>query len=516
MTLLLACAAPPSAGEPGVARMTASEALVRASLDLRGTRPTAAEVARVEADPAALDALVEELLLDPRFEARVRDLWSEVYRTRTPPAYVRASAYGLDDPAAYEEAVGEEPLRVLGYVAANDLPWTELATGDWTMADEVLAAVWPIDRPEGEGWLRSRYTDGRPAAGVLATNAMWWRYGTTDSNANRKRANAATRILLCHDHLSSPIAFSRDVDLLDDAAVADALAGDPACVGCHATLDPLASYFYGFWWFDPASVVEASRYHPDRELVWREVTGQAPAYYGEPGGSLADLGLRIAADARFPSCAVEQAWELLLRREATADDHDALLAHRDAFVEGGLTLRALLRSIVADPRYLAGDTDADGYVSRKLASPELLASQVEALTGYRWTRHGYDRMRTDAVGFRTLAGGLDGIAVTAPATSPTATIVLVQERLAEAAAWHAVYEEPKRLFAGFDFADGDAAAQLAALHLAVLGRRVEPDGEEVAALLELLGELREVEPDPRDAWAGVLSALLRDPDFLLY
>jgi hypothetical protein len=384
------------------------------------------------------------------------------------------------------------------------------------MANDLLATIWPIAREPGEGWTRGRYTDARPAAGVLATNGLWWRYGSTDSNANRKRANATSRILLCNDYLVRPIEFDRNVNLLDAEAVADALDEDPACVSCHASLDPLASYFFGFWWADPSNVREVSTYFPDREIQWRDHTGHAPAYYGEPGWTLADLGRQIAADPRFPECAVQQAWELLLRRNALDSDRDALLAHRDAFLAGGLTVRALVRSIVTDPRYRAGDTDAEGYVPRKMASPELLASAVEGLTGYRWTYAGYDLLRNDAYGYRTLAGGLDGYEVTAPATSPNATLVLVQERLAEAAAWYTVYEEPDRLFAGFDFADDDAAARIVALHLAVFGRHVAPDGEEVAANLALLDELRAVSPDPRDAWAGLVSALLRDPDFLLY
>lgn len=503
-------------------RMTAVEALVRTSLDLRGVRPTAEEVAAVEADPAALEALVDGFFDDPRFEGRVRDLWAEVYLTRTPPLYVSAASYGLEDQAAFAAAVGEEPLRVLAEVAANDLPWTDLVTADWTMADATLAAIWPLEREAGEGWTRARYTDGRPAAGVLATNALWWRYGSTGSNANRKRANAVSRIFLCQDYLVRPIEFDRNVNLLDEAAVADAIATNPACVNCHASLDPLASYLFGFWWYDPSNVLEVSRYFPERERRWADYTGVAPSYYGELGYTLADLGRQIAGDARFPSCAVEQAWTLLLREAPGLEEDDAVLGHRDAFIAGGLTARALLGSIVRDPRYRAGATDTAGYVPRKMATPELLASAVEDLTGYRWTYAGYDLMGTDQVGYRTLAGGLDGYEVTAAATTPNATLALVQERLAEAAAWYAVHDEPTRLFGEVDFSETPATGraamvrQLQALHLRIFGRRIAADGEEVAANLELWEALHAVERDGRAAWAGVLSALLRDPDFLLY
>jgi hypothetical protein len=311
------------------------------------------------------------------------------------------------------------------------------------------------------------------------------------------------------------------VNLLDAAAVNEAITPNPSCVNCHQSLEPLASYFYGFWWYNPSNPLEVVRYFPEREERWRTQTGVAPGYYGEPGFSLRDLGQQIAADHRFPTCAVEQAWELLLRREALPEDTAALDRHRDAFIEGGLTMKALLRSIVADPRYRSGATDAVGYVPRKMMTPDLLATAVEGITGYRWTYADYDLLRDDQVGYRTLAGGADGYAVTATAKGPNATLLLVQQRLAEAAAWHVVESDPTRLFT-VDFTetpDTDRAAmvaQLQALHLVIFDRHVAADGAEVTAGLELWADLYAVEREAKAAWAGVLSVLLRDPDFLFY
>jgi len=42
------------------------------------------------------------------------------------------------------------------------------------------------------------------------------------------------------------------------------------------------------------------------------------------------------------------------------------------------------------------------------------------------------------------------------------------------------------------------------------------DGEEVEANLALWQELYAINRDADEAWAGLLTALLRDPDFLLY
>jgi len=337
-------------------------------------------------------------------------------------------------------------------------------------------------------------------------------------------------VLLCNDYLTRPIEFDREVDLLDDSAVDAALTSNPSCVNCHISLDPLASYFYGFWTFQQNSWVEASVYHPERERLWADYNGIAPAYYGQPGDSLADLGYQIASDPRFVECAVEQVYGQLLQREVTLADMDDLTLHREAFLEGGLTLRALMRSVMRDPKYRADIFEgAIGAQPTKMLSPDQLASSIEDLTGFRWTYFGYDMLRSDLVGVRTLAGGADGNTVTQNADSPNTTIVLVNERLAEAAAAYVIESdyfieqlEDRRLFTEVNFTetiDSDRAvivAQIQALHLRIFGKRVEDGGEEVAANLELIETLYEIEGSMPAAWGGLLSALLRDPDFLLY
>lgn len=493
----------------------------RASLDLRGVRLSGEELATLEEDPEAADALIDSFFDDPRFEGRMVDLYAEHFLTRSDYYPIQATAYGLTDNAAFQEAVGDEVPRVLAHIAATDRPYTELVTGDWTMANEILAEAWPIERAEGEGWVEAHYTDGRPAAGVLATNSLWWRYTSTDSNANRKRANAISRTLLCYDYLNRPIEFDRNVNLLESGAVEDALHNNPGCANCHVSLDPMASYLFGFWWYDYTNPAEASYYFPERELRWRSYGNNAPAFYGTPGAGLSDLGRQVAADARYPACAVETAWKLLLRRAPTVDDTSALTAHRNAFLSSDLHLKALLRSIVHDPAYMGVDPSASASVPLKMTTPDLMASQIEGLTGYRWTYGGYDLMKSDTVGFLTLAGGADGLTVSASATAPNATLLLVQQRLAEAAADYAVQTEPSRLLtidldATPEAAPDDFVAQIQALHWALYGDRVAADGPEVTANLELWSELYTVTRDTRRAWAGLLAVLLRDPEMLFY
>jgi hypothetical protein len=518
---------PPAPDTAGPDLLGVTGALARASLDLRGIRPSLAELAAVEADPAAYDALVASYLQDERFGERVRDLFSEIYLTRQDAYYVYAAEFGLTDQAAFVASVGEEPLRILSTIAVEDLPYSDIVTADWTMADPVLGTAFPVDYPDGgEGWQKVRYTDGRPHAGVLSTNGMWWRYMTNASNLNRGRANAVSRILLCNDYLSRPIEFDRNVNLLDSDALEDALQNNPGCVACHNTLDPLASYFFGFYAFDYASKLDITYYHPEREQYWRDTNEVAPGYYGEPGYTLTDLGEQIAADPRLPECVTEQVYELLLQRDSTLDDTAALSAHREDLLAGGLTLRALFGSVMRADAYREG-RGADGTFQAKMLSVDQLGTVLEDLTGFRFTYQGYDLLGSDSYGVRTLAGGVDGVYATRPATQPTATSVLVTARVAQAAAWHVATTDhaapdTARLFTLVNFSETPQSdrdvmeAQLQLLHLRLYGLHVAADGPEVEANLALWQDLYAIEGDKLAAWAGVLSVLLRDPQFLFY
>ena len=191
MILLLACVtpdAPPDEAE--LVPLAAPRLLRRISLELRGVLPTADELDAVEADPHAVDELVDSYLADSRFEERVAVLLGERWHTRVDAFDIRHYEYDLPDDQeyAFEAAVGAEPLRLAAHVVATDAPWTDVVTADYTMANDLLGAIWPLDYPEGAtGWQEAHYTDGRPAVGVLATNGLWWRYATSTFNQSRSR-----------------------------------------------------------------------------------------------------------------------------------------------------------------------------------------------------------------------------------------------------------------------------------------------------------------------------------------
>jgi len=501
--------------------------LRRASLDLRGVLPSVEELDALAADPDQYAAMVDLWMEDPRFGPRIRDLFSQIFLTRQDYYYVFASEYGLENEVSFVASVGDEPLRVVSHIIEAGLPWTEVVTGDWTMADNNLAVAFPVDYPEdGVGWLPVSYTDGRPAAGVLATNGLWWRYGTNASNLNRGRANAVSRIFMCEDYLAKPITFDRDVDLLDEDSLRDALQSNPGCVACHATLDPLASYLFGFDYYQYNSLLDTTTYHPEREQGWEDTTGIAPGYYGEPGYSLSDLGHQIAADPRFPRCLAEHMFKLYLARDPGVDDFQQVTDFRDALLAADMRVKPLISTVLTSEEYVLGGPAADG-THRRMVSADLLSSLVADLTGFRFTNDGYDILESDAYGVRTAAGGVDGVFALEPATEPNTTILLVHERVAQAAADHVVdadLDDPDggRLLTIIDGSESPEthrdtmALQIQQLHRRVFGTTIALDGPEVDATLDLWSDLYGLSGDRRVAWKGVVTALLRDPDFLFY
>ena len=339
LALLAGCNDEPASDNPvpetvdDVVVLDHEDLLIRASLDLRGVRPTLDEFETLE-QTGDVDALIESFLDDPRFGSRVADLFGEVYLTRTEDyGGINFAGFDLDGVPFSQvlESIGDEPLQVLAEVAREDLPITELVTADWTMVNPILARMYPTDYPAGgTGWQRAHYTDGRPPAGVLATNGMWWRYQSTDSNANRKRANAASRILLCHDYLTRPIDFDRNVNLLDQQAVERCVQHQSGVRELPRVARPYRVLLLWVLVVPASRPSEVSAYHPSRERYCGRPTSPCGAGLVRrcPGSSLADLGQSIAGDNRFPECMVEHVTELLLRRDAELLDFKRMTAHR--------------------------------------------------------------------------------------------------------------------------------------------------------------------------------------------
>ncbi len=509
------------------ARLPAPRLLRRVSLDLLGVLPSAEDLDRVEADPDAWAEVRDDLLDDPRLEDRLVQLFADRFLTRLDTFPLSHRDYDLDDDQehAFEVAVGEEPLRLMAHVAVNDLPWTDIVTADYALANGLLRQVWPLESDEDtDDWAVSTWTDGRPPVGILASNGLWWRYATTPFNYNRARAAAVSRLLLCEDFLERPVSFTSSPSLADEDGTEVAVREDPACLACHVTMDPLAAAFFGFWWFDIYDTQELTYYHPEREPYNEVFLGMETTYYGHPVSGLAEVGLAIAGDTRFRTCAAETVASSLWRRAVTFEDFDHIEHLRGLFEDEGLRLKTLLAAVTDSQEYgadgpLEGDDD-HGAITVRLLQPDQLRTALEDLTGFTWTTAGFEQLGNDDLGYRTMAGGVDGTTVTSPQLGPSLSQALVARRYAEAAASHAVREEllddtSDALLPGVDLdaVPGDTAFDdaLGALTWRLFGERL---GAAEREALNALWAAVEASDGADDAWAAVLSVLFRDPRML--
>lgn len=535
--------------------LTPEEHLVRIALVLRGARPRPAELEAVRRDPSALEGIVDRYLDEPIFGEVVRDLWNEVLLLRVEaPRYtlppVGPLAAFADAPEALR-TIAEEPLRLIEYVAVNDRPFSEIVTADYALATEVGIAAWgatPLPAEAGavlpEGWQRVRWDSEQPMAGLLSSGALWLRHPSNGANNHRAQAEVIAESFLCSGFLERDVPLFNNIDLADEDAVKSALTREPGCVSCHQTLDPLASHLFGFVRVAPGPIRRAydddgecvkpgrgfcyplAEYDPKRARSWRKRTGRAPNFFGLPSDDLRSLGAQIADDPRFSMCVARRFYSYFMQVEPDAIPDATAASLQDALLGADLRVKDLVKAIVlADEfRAIGGPAPADALVGRKTTRPEQLARLVADVTGFHWTvargkrKPGeIDLLATDRVGFRAIAGGVEGIGVTEPsfAYSPTRTLVL--QALAVEAADFAVgrdLEAPPaaRELLTIDAGDHDEAAlrrQIVALHRRVLGELIEPRGPEADAALALLRPT--LARDPRRAWTLLLSALLQDP-----
>ena len=529
---LLSCNGPEdtAAAESAVlVPISSTQLLRRASLDLRGVLPSVEDLNAIEADAGQWSVLRDSYLEDPAFEDRFVSMLAEHWQTRVDVFDIVFQDYELfsEQEFPFEKSVGEEPLRLMAHVAVNDLPWTDIVTADYTLADGMLASLWPLDHPGGEDWAVSYYTDGRPAAGVLATNGLWWRYTTTNSNMNRGRASAISRLLMCEDYLTRPISFADDAE----AAIsndANALTQNQYCVGCHSSIDPIAASLFGFWWLALYSEIEESNYHPERELLGPQYLGVQPSWYGAPMNGLADLGYHVASDSRFYSCAVETAAKLMWRRAVVRSDQVELEALRQGFLTDDMRMKPLLAALTDTEIYQAGNfgAGADDAIQRqervrRQLTPDQLASSLKDLTGFSWERFGFEQLANDTWGYRVLGGGVDGRMVSVPQQSPGLTWMLVVKRMAQGAADVAVERDlvaGESVFiqgVGLDHRPGDVefTDALDALHWRLYAVRAEAQWrDEIGTLWSAV----EVEEGATAAWKTTLTVMFRDPLFVTY
>ncbi|MBA2320527.1 MAG: DUF1592 domain-containing protein, partial [Deltaproteobacteria bacterium] len=384
--------------------LSPTEHLVRASMAIRGLRPSIEDLARIEADPASLEPMVDAYLASDEFLATLRDLHAELYRVRVdlePPFPALGPLAGYTG-AEIHEATSEEVLRLVAHIVTNDRPYTEIVTADYLVANAPLAAIYGLAYdPAGDEWQETHWVDGRESAGVLSSSEIFRRQPSAGNNFQRHRANFVADTFLCEDFASREVTIRGDLDLSDPETVAAALASDPSCVACHQALDPLAAAFWGFKQHLDESPVELAMelgchvppsadpdavetpfdqrfedycyplrfYTPLHETMYREFSLPEPAYYGTPFTGLAELGGLIAEDPRFHQCSVRHFVGWFQQMDEDELPFDEILARTEAFEASGFDARQLVRDIVLDDAFRIAGPPAGAPDTELFAAP---------------------------------------------------------------------------------------------------------------------------------------------------
>ena len=557
---------PVGADDTSRTMLTPAQQAVRISMALRGVRPSTDELLAVHHDPAALDALVDAWLDDPGFGQTIRQLYADVLLLRADDA--RYPPLGTLSRRTIQQmgfALSEEPLALIDRIVIGGRPFTGVVTAPTTVLDSTAARIWTGHDydPDGPEVQEVRWTDGRPTAGILSTNALWARHVSNGSNAQRGRANLIADALVCEDFLSRDVPITGDIDLSDDDAVAQAISVRPECVSCHQSLDPLGAHTWVFHpEFTPAAVFVSDAtgcttpyldlcypftpYRPELGLLRPLLGLRPPGFYGQPSSDLHTLGQRIADDPRFAQCTVRRFWSFFSQRPLQDTPFSVVASLQQRFVRRGFDAKDLARAVVTHPDFLAIDS-TDPLVATHVPGPLLVrpdqhARMIADLTGFSYLLHvdsilsnpvcattglacygDVDLATDDTFGFRSMTGGIDGVRVTHPTHTPTPVKLLFAAALAEeSAAWvvkHDVVSDAPRLLTQVDATTVDEPAvrqQLAELHARILGEVVTPDSPEVDDAWALWSAVRGSATDTRTAWRATLAAMLQSPSLLLY
>ena len=172
--------------------------------------------------------------------------------------------------------VGRAPLELIAYVVENDLPYTEILTADYIMANPITAKSYAAttkfdDDSDVHEFKPSRivsyYRDddskvtefddqfglrilepgnlatNYPHSGILNTTAFLSRYPSTATNRNRARSRWTYYHFLGLDIEKSA---SRTTDPVALADTNNPTMNNPACTVCHTVLDPVAGAFQNY------------------------------------------------------------------------------------------------------------------------------------------------------------------------------------------------------------------------------------------------------------------------------
>jgi hypothetical protein len=446
-----------SAGPAAVRLLDAAATLRKASLQIAGRLPTAAEMETAkQGGVQALPQLLGAMMGEPAFLTRVKEIWNDVLLTDAnlfargyDGIIVKAIAaarfpqrtwYGSPDTDAGRltvDAIAREPLELIAHVVGRDRPFTEILTARYRMVNPYSARTFGVSpafkNPQDLSEFAEvqipgihEYAPGQSEyAGVLTTTSFLYRYPNTETNRNRKRSRYFYKFFQGFDILKS----AQRLDLSRVDVSQNPWRNNPACTACHAALDPVAGAFQN--WTNCYSGQDIRYYRPNERHCngsWYPQDGMFPPGTGTgdqstlPAAALPRaLEALVQAATRHPGFAravVMHMYTGLLGRplrappaDAMDPDYAALLSAyeqeqtvigrlAEGFARDGYSLKRLVSAIVLSEPFRAASTTKDDRLELAwlgggtLTPPEVLHRKIEAVIGAPWGTAGSLRDRS--------------------------------------------------------------------------------------------------------------------------
>ena len=287
------------------------------------------------------------------------------------------------------ESMRNEMANVAMEVVANDKPYGELLTADWTMADGWLevhyAKLWNTlgdldDADANRPWHRIERSSEH--SGVLSSPPMLNFFYN-----GRRWAQRTFEAFMCHETVP-------DWDMLDDAkdggeTVAVPYRDSPdlmptatvtegrACAACHIQLDGLARVKDRWGYFG-----DYNERMPDNGMP----IPQSAMFLGQEVDGLDGFGKALASSDVFVDCTVSQVWEHMVGHRFRSDETATRRALVASFKDNRQSFRGLVRAVTKTPEYRAKE-------NLKLMTRELYRRAMGRATDVAWkvgTKSGWD------------------------------------------------------------------------------------------------------------------------------
>ena len=96
--------------------------------------------------------IVADILNQTETFEQLTFLFEQWLLTRVEDFNLTHEDYHLEEDLSYDfmSSIGQEAPRLMSYIATQDRSWTEVVTADYTLSNDLLLDIWPLERLESQ------------------------------------------------------------------------------------------------------------------------------------------------------------------------------------------------------------------------------------------------------------------------------------------------------------------------------------------------------------------------------